>query len=71
MYVVCIFAVRASRPDTLAAIVEQPAGVSDKEVLLGWLRTNGYRDEAQRHYRVSAGPVISWTPIMANHPPLE
>lgn len=79
MNVLCIFAIRKpvgipsiaeGKPDTLVAIVEQPAGVSDQQVLLGWLRINGYMDEAARHYRTSSGPVIPWTPTMAEHPPL-
>lgn len=70
MNVVCIFAVREGKPDTLVAIVELPHNVHVQQVLPGWLRVNGYTDDAAKHYRVSCGPVIPWTPTMAEHPPI-
>jgi hypothetical protein len=70
MNVVCIFAVREGKPDTLVAIVEQAPDVHYQQTVLGWLRVNGYTDDAMKHYRVSCGPVIPWTPTMAEHPPI-
>jgi hypothetical protein len=70
MNVVCIFAVREGKPDTLVAIVEHANDVLAQQVLLGWLRVNGYTDDAVKYYRMSCGPVIPWTPTMAEHPPI-
>lgn len=63
MSVVCVFA-----RNRLVGIIEKPEGYTNYQVVIQWLRLNGYKDHVINSLEFTSGPVSPWTEALANQP---